>query len=80
MAIYLTTAFLIVVLKQVRLQDEKGTERLIHRTQEAQCLWPVILSEIPENVFFKIRRNKTNKMFYYIILIYLHLYLHSHKT
>lgn len=80
MAVYLTIAFPIVVLKQVGLQDEKGTERLIHWAQEAQCLWPVILSEVPENVFFKIRRNKTNKMFYYIILIYLHLDLHGHKT
>lgn len=80
MAIYLTIAFPIVVLKQVRLQDKKGTERLIHWAQEAQCLWPIILSEIPENVFVKIRKNKTNKMVYYIILIYLHLYLHSLKT
>lgn len=42
-------------------------------------LWPVIPSEIPENVFFKIIRKKknfrSNKIFHYIIFINIFVFI-----
>ena len=41
-------------------------------------LWPVIPLEIPENVFFKIRRKKhfrSNKIFHYIVFINIFVFI-----